>query len=361
MEAGGRDGGRGRGQGRGKGRKWRPEPERVENENANDQADNQVATAIQRMADLLARMVDQQGQGHGNNARNPGNNPGNHKGVDRALERFQKFAPPKFIGGLSPDLVEGWMDRMMDIFAALGYSEERQVSFVVFQFERPARAWWNVIKAKWEREQTPWTWVNFTREFNEKYLPPIVQERREENFIRLRQGPLSVAEYETQFTKLSCFAPELVLTDRKRIRRFVQGLNVEIQEALAAAQLDTFNQTLEKAQRIETARSQVKTFRDKKRTPSDTYTYTGGQSSGSEPPSKRSKEADGTRLVETPNQGKTREDQAGKGPQVVSHMGNRCSEPKEYVMSVGPLTIRKIPVGRKRKIGDVFYVVAMNT
>ena len=320
MEAGGRGGGRGRGRGRGKGRGRRPEPERVENEISNHQADNQVATAIQRMTDLLARMVDQQGQGHGNSAENPVNNSGNHEGVDRALERFQKFAPPKFIGGPSPDLAEGWMDRMMDIFAALGYPEERQVSFAVFQFEGPARAWWNVIKAKWEREQTPWTWVNFTREFNEKYLPPIVQERREEDFIRLRQGPLSVAEYETQFTKLSRFAPELVLTDRKRIRRFVQGLNVEIQEALAAAQLDTFSQTLEKAQRIETARSQVKAFRDKKRTPSDTYTYTGGQSSGSEPPSKRSKEADGTRPVGTPNQGKTREDQAGKGPQSgVSH------------------------------------------
>ncbi|XP_071901058.1 uncharacterized protein [Coffea arabica] len=207
------------------------------------------------MANLLAQMVDQQGQGHGNNAGNPRNNLGNHEGVDRALERFQKFAPPKFIGEPSPDLAEGWMDRMINIFAALGYPEERQVSFAVFQFEGPTRAWWNVIKAKWEREQTPWTWVNFTREFNEKYLPPIVQERREEDFIFLRQGPLSVAEYETQFTKLSRFAPKLVLTDRKRIRRFVQGLNVEIQEALAAAQLDTFSQTLEKAQRIETARS----------------------------------------------------------------------------------------------------------
>ncbi|XP_027155198.1 uncharacterized protein LOC113758901, partial [Coffea eugenioides] len=293
MEDGGRDGGRERSRGRGKGRGRRPEPERVENEISNHQADNQVATAKQRMTELLARMVDQQGQGHGNSVKNPVNNSGNHEGVDRALERFQKFAAPKFIGEPSPDLAERWMDRMMDIFAALGYSEERQ---------------------------TPWTWVNFTREFNEKYLPPIVQERREEDFIRLRQGPLSVAEYETQFTKLSRFAPELVLTDRKRIRRFVQGLNVEIQEALVAAQLDTFSQTLEKAQRIETARSQVKAFRDKKRTPSDTYTYTGEQSSRSEPPSKRSKEVSGTRPVGTPNQGKTKEDQAGKGPQSgVSH------------------------------------------
>ncbi|XP_027157377.1 uncharacterized protein LOC113758900 [Coffea eugenioides] len=58
--------------------------------------------------------------------------------------------------------------------------------------------------------------------------------------------------------------PELVLTEQKRIRRFTQGLNVEIQEALAAAQLDTFSQALEKVQRIETARGQVKAFHDRK-------------------------------------------------------------------------------------------------
>ena len=92
--------------------------------------------------------------------------------------------------------------------------------------------------------------MNFTQEFNEKFLPPIVQEKREDEFLRLRQGAHGVAEYESQFTKLSRFAPELVSTEPKRIRRFVQGLNVEIHEALAAAQLETFSQALEKAQRI---------------------------------------------------------------------------------------------------------------
>ncbi|XP_071918804.1 uncharacterized protein [Coffea arabica] len=206
-----RGGGRGLGQG----------TEGVTNENTNTQAETQVATAIQRMADLLEQMVNQQGQGQVQH-------PGNHEREDRALERFQKFLPPKFLGGPSPDIAESWLERMLDIFAALGYSEERQIAFAFFQFEGAARAWWNVIRAKWNREQTPWTWVNFTREFNEKYLPPLVQERREDEFIRLRQGIMSVAEYETQFTKLSRFAPELVLIDQRRIRRFVQGLNVEI-------------------------------------------------------------------------------------------------------------------------------------
>ncbi|XP_027158288.1 uncharacterized protein LOC113759909 [Coffea eugenioides] len=150
---------------------------------------------------------------------------GNHEGEDRGLERFQKFAPPKFIGGADPDYAE---------------------------------------------------------------------EKREDDFIRLRQGTSSVAEYETQFTKLSRFAPELVLTERKRIRRFVQGLNVEIQEALAAAQLDTFSQALEKAQRIEIARGQVKAFHDRKRKQPSSDVAT-GQNSRNESPFKTSKGTDGPR------------------------------------------------------------------
>ncbi|XP_071925916.1 uncharacterized protein [Coffea arabica] len=163
------------------------------------------------MTNILARLVEQQGQAPVNQPRDP------EMMQDRALERFQKFFPPKFLGGPDPE------------------------------FEGPARAWWNVVRAKWERDGTAWTWLNFVREFNEKYLPPIVQEKREDDFINLRQGTLSVSEYETQFTKLSKFAPELIAMEQRRVRRFVQGLNVEIQEALVAAQINTFTEVLKKA------------------------------------------------------------------------------------------------------------------
>mgnify|MGYP004638690631 CR=1 FL=1 len=153
--------GRGRGRGHGQG-------------NEGGQGNEQVAEAIQRMADVLERMAGQQGPGQG---ANPGNHNGGVEGEDKALERFQKFSPPKFLGGPNPEDAEIWLERMTDIFAALGYPEERQVAFSVFQFEGPARAWWNVIRVKFERDQIPLTWLNFTREFNEKYLPPIVQER----------------------------------------------------------------------------------------------------------------------------------------------------------------------------------------
>nr|XP_027122097.1 uncharacterized protein LOC113739047 [Coffea arabica] len=151
---------------------------------------------------------------------------------DRALERFLKFGPPKFYGGPEPEVVEGWWERISNILAALNYAEERQVTFAAFQFEGAARSWWNLVRVNWDRNHIPRTWANFTREFNAKFLPPLIQEKREDDFIKCRQGA---------------------------------GLNVEIQEGLAAARIDTFADAVERAQRVEVARAQVKSFQAKKR------------------------------------------------------------------------------------------------
>ena len=59
-----------------------------------------MATAINRMTDILERLAEREGQG-------PINQPGvQDRGGDRALERFLKFVPPKFIGGSDPELAE---------------------------------------------------------------------------------------------------------------------------------------------------------------------------------------------------------------------------------------------------------------
>ena len=77
------------------------------------------------------------------------------------------------------------------------------------------------MRIKWDRNQTPWTWTNFVREFNEKYFSPLIHEKREDDFIRLRQGNLTMAKYETQIINLSKFAPKLVVTMQKKVRKFV--------------------------------------------------------------------------------------------------------------------------------------------
>ncbi|XP_071905996.1 uncharacterized protein [Coffea arabica] len=191
-------------------------------------AGDRVATAIDRITEVLERLTDRQTTEPVHQSGGPVDSD------DRALERFLKFGPPKFYGGPEPEVAEGWWERITEIFAALNYTEERKMTFATFQFEGAARSWWNL-------------------------------EKREDDFIRCKQGAMSVAEYEVQFTKLSRFAPELIATEQRRVRRFVQGLNVELQESLAAVRIDTFAEAVERAQRVEVARAQVKSFQSKKR------------------------------------------------------------------------------------------------
>ncbi|XP_071933088.1 uncharacterized protein [Coffea arabica] len=284
----------------------------------------QVAAAIQRMTDLLAQVVQQQGPNPNPPVGNPGNpgNPGNHvESEDRALERFQKFSPPKFLGGPDPDVAEQWLEKMIDIFAALRYSEERQVTFTVFQLEGAARSWWNIIRTKWEREQTPRTWTNFVREFNAKYFPPLVQEKKEDEFIRLRQGTQSVAEYESQFTRLSKFAPELILTEQRRARRFLQGLNVEIQKDLAVAQITTFSDAVEKALGSENARLQVRNFQNRKRGAAGSSSTQGDKST----PPKFGRGSGGGRFTSPTRGAPSRGSQPGRGQQRSASQGSSAT------------------------------------
>ncbi|XP_071917185.1 uncharacterized protein [Coffea arabica] len=171
-------------------------------------------------------------------------------------------------GSVAGDPVVTAINRITDVLERMTEHQAhgaRQVTFAAFQFEGAARSWWNLIRVNWDRNHTPRTWANFTREFNAKFLPPLIQEKREDDFIKCRQGAVSVAEYEIQFTKLFRFAPELVATEQRRIRRFVQRLNVKIQEGLATVRIDTFADAVERAQRVEVARAQVKSFQAKKR------------------------------------------------------------------------------------------------
>ena len=88
-------------------------------------------------------------------------------------------------------------------------------------------------------------------------------------FLNLKQRNLSVAEYEKEFSRLSKYAPELVLTEAFRCRQFEDGLHDSIKRYLApmtSFQIVDFYQLVQaamKVERLETSskeRSQKKKF-----------------------------------------------------------------------------------------------------
>ena len=81
------------------------------------------------------------------------------------------------------------------------------------------------------------TWAQFKGAFFEKYFPQCVRDRKVTEFEQLKQGTMSVVEYESKFTELARYAPHMVDTDYKKARKFEGGLNVEILDRINVLKL----------------------------------------------------------------------------------------------------------------------------
>ena len=116
-------------------------------------------------------------------------------------------------------------------------------------------------------------------EFRKTFIPLIIRERKEEKFIYLKQKILTVTQYKIQFTKLSRYVPEMVNTEEKRKKHFLQGLKVEIQDALVTTNVDTYAELVELTQRVEDNQAKIKEFQNSKKSGPETKMKIKGSSS----------------------------------------------------------------------------------
>jgi hypothetical protein len=81
-----------------------------------------------------------------------------------------------------------------------------------------------------------------------------VVELKQDEFLNLKQGSMSVCEYHGRFTQLSHYAPEEVDSDAKKQRCFLKGLNDELQLQLMTVVYANFQTLVDRAIVIENKR-----------------------------------------------------------------------------------------------------------
>lgn len=169
----------------------------------------------------------------------------------QVVEQFKKLKPPTFNGRDGPAALEEWMGSMEDILRLLMCTDAQKVSCASFQLKEDARIWWNSYQAmRPAAELDALTWVEFKRIVMEKYYPPSYQVRMETEFFNLKQGDISVEEYERKFSKMCRFAPHLVDTEAKKVKRFRYGLRSEIRNVISGQGITTLAETFERAEEI---------------------------------------------------------------------------------------------------------------
>jgi hypothetical protein len=91
------------------------------------------------------------------------------------------------------------------------------------QLRGAAQSWWESYLATHANPEAI-TWEEFRDNFRRYHVPEGLMIVRKEEFLALKQGPLSVSEYRDKFLQLSRYAPEDVNTDAKRQYHFLRGL-----------------------------------------------------------------------------------------------------------------------------------------
>ena len=97
----------------------------------------------------------------------------------------------------------------------------------------------------------PITWDQFTKSFFERFFPETAKRDMEQQFVNIKKRDRSIDEYTAEFLGLSRFAPYMVTEERNKANHFLEGLPWDIQENLTSNQLDTYNQVLTVARRVE--------------------------------------------------------------------------------------------------------------
>ncbi|KAK1274109.1 hypothetical protein QJS04_geneDACA010731 [Acorus gramineus] len=137
------------------------------------------------------------------------------------------------------------------IFSTMLCTDRQRVSLATFMLKGSAADWWatRVVDIPEGVEQL--LWAGFRRYFLEEYFPFSTRQIVMQEFERLTQGSMSVADYSTRFTRLSRFAPALVMDEEARCRRFELGLCSAIRVHVSSQAFSRFSDLVSRAKTVE--------------------------------------------------------------------------------------------------------------
>ena len=107
------------------------------------------------------------------------------------------------------------------------------------------------------------TWDEFHQDFKAHHIPQSVFESKREEFRNLKQGSLSVYQYNIMFQRLACFVKQDVPDGKSMIYRFRGGLREDLQLALVLFESKKYDEFYNMAMKQEAA--QLKCDASKKR------------------------------------------------------------------------------------------------
>ncbi|KAA3473490.1 Gag-Pol polyprotein [Gossypium australe] len=137
---------------------------------------------------------------------------------------------------------EFWLKNMIRVFNELSCTPDECIKCVVSLLKDTTYQWWNTLIYVVPKERT---------EFQKKYISQRFLDQKHKEFLELKQGHMTVTEYEREFIQLSKYGREYVSTKEIMCNRFVDGLNEDIKLLVKILELKEFIVLVERACKAE--------------------------------------------------------------------------------------------------------------
>nr|XP_009785552.1 PREDICTED: uncharacterized protein LOC104233801 [Nicotiana sylvestris] len=162
--------------------------------------------------------------------------PSEGSGSSRVRE-FIALNPPEFTGTDQREDLQDFIDHLHMIIRVMHATEKEAVKLSAFRLRDIAIFWYEGWEKSRGRYAPPTIWEKFSDVFLDLYLSREIRQTRLNQFLALKQGNMSVREYNLRFDSLERYAPSIVATMRDRVHRFIARLAPELTEACASAAL----------------------------------------------------------------------------------------------------------------------------
>ncbi|KAA0040368.1 ty3-gypsy retrotransposon protein [Cucumis melo var. makuwa] len=128
------------------------------------------------------------------------------------LRDFRKYNPKTFDGSMdNPTKAQMWLTSIEKIFRYMKCPDDQKGG--------------DVSKITWEQ---------FKESFYAQFFSANVKYAKQQEFLNLEQGDMTVEQYDAEFDMLSRFASDVVKDKDARTKKFVRGLRLDLQDIVQA-------------------------------------------------------------------------------------------------------------------------------
>jgi hypothetical protein len=170
--------------------------------------------------------------------------------------KFMRGHPHIFAHSTNPMDIEDWLRTVERKLHTTQCNDRVKVLYGPQQLRGAAQSWWESYLAT-HADPEAITWKEFRDNFRRYHVPEGLMIVRKEEFLALKQGPLSVSEYKDKVLQLSRYAPEDVNTNAKRQYHFPRGLVDPLHYQLMNHTFPTFQHLIDRAIMTERKRQEM--------------------------------------------------------------------------------------------------------